>query len=114
MIFLNTALKRFAAGRALAPPYGEEPSPGLLEMVNRVRWLEPYVPIVVDQNIDRELALIIAQESDVTLPGVGYSGYTRDAQYINGSLTFTNPWFSWSNSSRACGGDGKQRLQSKF
>ncbi|TFG73245.1 MAG: hypothetical protein E4H27_01150, partial [Anaerolineales bacterium] len=76
----------FAAGRALVPPYGEEPSPGLLEMVNRVRWLEPFVPIVVDQNIDRELALIIAQESNVTLPGVGIQVIPQ-RQYINGSLT---------------------------
>ncbi len=59
------------AGRAAFPPYGEEPEPGLLEMVEEVRWLEPYNPIVVEQNIERELALLIAQEGSVTLPGVG-------------------------------------------
>ncbi len=76
----------YAAGRAQVPPFGEEPSPGLLEMVNRVRWLEPYVPIVVERNIERELALILAQESDVTLPGVGIQVIPR-RQYIYGSLT---------------------------
>lgn len=75
----------YAAGRANVPPFGEEPSPGLLEMVNRVRWLEPYVPIVVEQNIERELALVIAQESDVTLPGVGIQVIPR-RHYIYGSL----------------------------
>ena len=75
----------FSAGRSQVPPFGEEPSPGLLEMVNRVRWLEPYVPIVVEQNIKREIALIIAQESDVTLPGIGVQVIPR-RHYIYGSL----------------------------
>ncbi len=76
----------FAAGRSLTPPFGEEPSPGLLEIVNRVRWLEPFAPIVVEQNIDRELALIIAQESNVTLQGVGIQVIPQ-RRYIYGSLT---------------------------
>lgn len=59
------------AGRAMYPPFGDVPEPGLLEMVNEVRWVEPYKPIVVDQNVDRELALLIAQEGGVTMPGVG-------------------------------------------
>jgi penicillin-binding protein 2 len=59
------------AGRAFYPPFGEVPEPGLLEMVDEVRWVEPYKPIVVDQNVDRDLALIIAQEGGVTMPGVG-------------------------------------------
>ncbi|MDF1514973.1 MAG: penicillin-binding protein 2 [Anaerolineae bacterium] len=74
-----------SAGRASVPPFGEEPSPGILEMVNRVRWLEPYMPIVIEQNIEREIALIIAQESDVTLPGVGIQVIPR-RHYIYGSL----------------------------
>jgi len=59
------------AGRALYPPFGDIPEPGLLEMVNEVRWVEPFKPIVVDQNVDRDLALLIAQEGGVTMPGVG-------------------------------------------
>ncbi|HNT78049.1 MAG TPA: penicillin-binding protein 2 [Anaerolineae bacterium] len=59
-----------SVARAQYPPFGEAPSPGLLEMINNVRYLEPYEPIVVSQNIERELALLIAQESGVTLPGV--------------------------------------------
>ncbi len=60
-----------AIGRAQFPPFGKRPRPGLLEMVNEVRWLEPYAPIVVAQNIDRDLAQIIAQEGGITMPGVG-------------------------------------------
>lgn len=74
------------AGRAMFPPYGEEPPPGLLEMVNKVRWLEPFKPIVVDQNIDRDLALLIAQESDITMPGVGIEIIPR-RNYVYGELT---------------------------
>ena len=59
------------AGRALLPPFGDAPEPGLLEMVDEVRWVEPFKPIIVDQNVDRNLALIIAQEGGVTMPGVG-------------------------------------------
>ncbi len=58
-------------GRVRFPPYGEAPPPGLLEMVEKVRWLEPFKPIIVDQNIERDLALLIAQEGGVTMPGVG-------------------------------------------
>ena len=73
-------------GRSQFPPYGEAPPPGLLEMVNEVRWLEPYEPIVVDQNIDRDLALLIAQEGSVTMPGVGVEIIAR-RNYANGALT---------------------------
>lgn len=74
------------AGRVQVPPFGEEPDPGLLEMVERVRWLEPFEPIVVDQNIEREQALIIAQESNITLPGVGIQVIPR-RHYVYGALT---------------------------
>ncbi len=59
-----------SVARSQFPPFGEAPALGLLEMVNEVRWLEPYEPIVVSQNVERELALLIAQESSVTMPGV--------------------------------------------
>ena len=59
------------AGRSMYPPFGDAPEPGLLELVNEVRWVEPFKPIVVDQNVDRDLALLIAQEGGVTMPGVG-------------------------------------------
>lgn len=74
------------AGRAMFPPYGEEPPPGLLETVNKVRYLEPFQPIVVDQNVDRDLALLIAQESEITMPGVGIEIIPRRS-YGFGELT---------------------------
>lgn len=74
-----------AAGRSMFPPYGERPLPGLLEMVNEVRFLEPYKPIVVEQNIDRDLALLIAQEGDITMPGVGIEIIPRRS-YAHGPL----------------------------
>ncbi len=74
------------AGRAMFPPYGEEPPPGLLEIVNKVRWLEPFEPIVVDQNIDRDLALLIAQEGGITMPGIGIEIIPR-RNYTFGALT---------------------------
>ena len=73
-------------GRDLYPPYGERPRPGLLEMVNEVRWLEPYKPIIVAHNVDRELALLIAQEGGLTMPGVGVQIISR-RNYIYGKLT---------------------------
>lgn len=73
-------------GRASFPPYGTPPAPGLLERVNEVRWLEPYRPIIVAENIDRDLALLIAQESGVTLPGVDIQ-ITPRRQYPYGPLT---------------------------
>jgi len=72
------------AGRAAFPPYGAEPEPGLLEMVEKGRWSEPYKPIVVEQNIERDLALLITQESSVTLPGVGVEIISRRS-YAYGS-----------------------------
>jgi len=75
-----------AIGRAGFPPFGEAPSPGLLEMVEAVRWLEPYAPIVVDENIDRDLALLIAQEGSVTMPGTGIEIISR-RRYVYGALT---------------------------
>jgi penicillin-binding protein 2 len=75
-----------AIGREYFPPFGEAPAPGLLEMVERVRYLTPYAPLVVDQNIDRDLALLIAQEGGVTMPGVGIETVPRRL-YTNGELT---------------------------
>ncbi|MBN1875734.1 MAG: penicillin-binding protein 2 [Anaerolineae bacterium] len=75
-----------AIGRSQFPPYGEQPQDGLLEMVNEVRWLEPYEPIIVSQNIERELAQIIGQEGGVTLPGVDIEIIPRRS-YVYGALT---------------------------
>ncbi|MBN2006307.1 MAG: penicillin-binding protein 2 [Anaerolineae bacterium] len=75
----------YSVGRTIYPPYGEAPPPGLLEIVDKVRYLEPYEPIVVDQNIDRELALLIAQEGGLTMPGVGVEIIPRRS-YPFGSL----------------------------
>ena len=75
-----------SVGRQQFPPYGEPPMPGLLEMVNEVRYLEPYTPIVVNQNIERDLALMIAQEGSVTMPGVGIQIIPR-RNYTSGPLT---------------------------
>jgi len=73
-------------GRAAFPPYGESPPAGLLEMVNKVRLVEPYKPIVVEQNVERDLALLIAQEASVTMPGVGIEISPR-RNYIYGAQT---------------------------
>ncbi|MBN1250236.1 MAG: penicillin-binding protein 2, partial [Anaerolineae bacterium] len=75
-----------AVGRSGFPPYGELPEPGLLEMVDKVRWLDAYAPIVVEQNIERDLALLIAQEGSVTMPGVGIEVVSR-RRYAYGELT---------------------------
>jgi len=85
----------YGVGRTTYPPYGESPSPGLLEMVDEGRWLEPYEPIVVDQNVDRELALLIAQEGGLTMPGVGVEIVPRRSYpfgaLISQVLGFLNP-----------------------
>lgn len=73
-------------GRADFPPYGEQPVDGLFEMVQKVRYLEPYEPIVVEQNIERDLALLIAQEGSVTMPGVGIQIIPR-RNYTHGPQT---------------------------
>lgn len=73
-------------GRAAAPPFGRPPRPGLIEMIERVRYLDPYAPLVVKENVERELALLIAQESSVTMPGVGVEIVPRRT-YPTGELT---------------------------
>ncbi len=75
-----------AIGRSDYPPFGEAPAPGLREMVENVRYLVPYAPIVVSQNVDRDLALLIAQESGVTMPGVDIATVSR-RRYTHGELT---------------------------
>ncbi len=74
------------AGRASLPPYGSPPKPGLIEMVNEVRYLDPFAPLVVLENIDRELALVVAQEGGVTMPGVGIQIVPRRS-YPTGALS---------------------------
>ncbi|HEY88466.1 MAG TPA: penicillin-binding protein 2 [Thermoflexia bacterium] len=73
-------------GRAHFPPYGEYPPPGLLERVNEVRYLDPYAPLIVAETIDRELAMVIAQEGGLTLPGIDVQIIPRRS-YTTGPLT---------------------------
>ena len=73
-------------GRGAAPPFGRPPRDGLIEMIDRVRYLDPYAPLVVKENIERELALLIAQEGSVTMPGVGVEIVPRRT-YPTGDLT---------------------------
>ncbi len=73
-------------GRASFPPFGKPPRPGLLEMVDEVRYLAPYDPLIVAENVDRDLALLIAQEGGVTMPGVGVQIIPRRS-YPTGALT---------------------------
>ncbi|MGC9398559.1 MAG: penicillin-binding protein 2 [Anaerolineae bacterium] len=81
--------------RAATAPLGQStvypegvtpPQPGLLEMVDEVRYLDPYAPLVVMENVDRELALILAQEGGTTMPGVGVQILPRRS-YTTGALT---------------------------
>ncbi|MGC9356614.1 MAG: hypothetical protein ACP5GX_02050, partial [Anaerolineae bacterium] len=73
-------------GRAGALPYGEPPQAGLIEMVNEVRLLDPFAPLIVKENVDRELALVVAQEGGVTMPGVDIQIIPRRT-YPTGALT---------------------------
>jgi penicillin-binding protein 2 len=72
-------------GRADFPPFGEVPARGLLEMVEEVKWLVPFTPIVVARNVERDLALLIAQESGVTMPGVDIET-VPERRYTYGAL----------------------------
>jgi len=74
-----------SVGRIHFPPYGTAPPLGLQEMVNAVRDVVPYEPIVVDRSIARELALLIAQEGGLTMPGVGVAIIPRRS-YVYGPL----------------------------
>jgi len=74
-------------GQSTVFPEGFTPlNPGLLEMVEEVRYLDPYAPLVVAENVDRELALVIAQEGGTTMPGVGVQIVPRRS-YTTGALT---------------------------
>jgi penicillin-binding protein 2 len=81
--------------KAATAPLGESavfpegftpPNPGLLEMVDEVRHLDPYAPLIVAENVDRELALVVAQEGGTTMPGVGVQIIPRRS-YTMGALT---------------------------
>lgn len=67
------------------PPGITPPAKGLVEMVDDAR-LNPYSPMIIEENIDRELALIIAQEGGTTMPGVGVQVVPRRS-YPTGELT---------------------------
>jgi penicillin-binding protein 2 len=59
----------------------EEPLPGLLEIVDAVRDLAPYRPVVVKRGVERDTALLVAQEATI-LPGVSIQvGAVRDYPY---------------------------------
>jgi penicillin-binding protein 2 len=48
---------------------GEQPTPGIKEMVEEVPFGAPYRPIVIKRHVNREEALLVAQEAS-NLPGV--------------------------------------------
>jgi penicillin-binding protein 2 len=75
-----------AVGRSDFPTYGSAPAPGLREMVETVRYVVPFAPIVVSRNVDRDLAMLIAQESGVTMPGVDVDIVSR-RRYGYGEMT---------------------------
>jgi len=78
----EAVLRRLA--ELLNRPYTDPEGAGLLEMVDQALDTAPYEPLVVAQRIDRQLALIIAQEG-LTLPGVQVE-VTARRQYPYGSL----------------------------
>jgi penicillin-binding protein 2 len=80
-------LELWMVGRAQFPPFGELPSPGLIEMVDEVRYLDPFAALIVAENVDRELALLISQESGVTMPGVDVEAVEEfEAQGYNANI----------------------------
>jgi penicillin-binding protein 2 len=48
---------------------GDEAAPGIREMIEGVPYVAPYRPIVIERNVEREKALLVAQEGSA-LPGV--------------------------------------------
>ena len=48
---------------------GDDEDPGIKEMIEGIPYLAPYRPIVIKRNVDREEALLVAQEAG-HLPGV--------------------------------------------
>ena len=85
----ETELRRLAA--LLGVPYsGSDSQPGLRERVERVLDVgsvayAPYEPLVVASNVDRTVALIIAQGQEFAFPGVRVDVVSR-RQYPYGSL----------------------------
>ncbi len=85
----ETELRRLAA--LLGIPYSSSgPQPGLRERVERVldpnsAAYAPYDPLVVATNVDRKVALIIAQGQEFAFPGVRVDVVSR-RQYPYGSL----------------------------
>ena len=59
----------YAGSTADADGDGEEVTLGIREMIEDVPYVAPYRPIVVQRNVEREKALLVAQESS-QLPGV--------------------------------------------
>ncbi len=58
----------------------------LLATVDSVRYNRPYAPRVVLRNAERDIALLVAQESGITMPGVDVEIVTR-RNYTYGALT---------------------------
>ncbi len=48
---------------------GDDRGPGLREMIEGTPYLAPYRPIVIKRNLERDMALVVAQETS-NLPGV--------------------------------------------
>ena len=57
-----------------------------IEMIEKVRHSNPYAPLVVKENVGRNLALLITQEGSITMPGVGVEIVPRRT-YPTGELT---------------------------
>lgn len=67
-----------------SPPRSEAP-PGLREMVEEAGRMAPYDPLVIARQVDREIALLIAQGEGLTFPGVRVEVVSR-REYPYGSL----------------------------
>ena len=64
---------------------GEDYEDGIKEMVDRVRYYRDYKPHIIQEGVDRETALMIAEES-LWLPGVRVR-LTPGREYPSGALT---------------------------
>ncbi len=77
---LTKAPHGLAEGDGITPP-----EPGIKEIVNAVRYLAPYAPVVIKTGVDRETAMII-EEEHLDLPGVLIE-MSANREYLTGELT---------------------------
>ncbi len=61
------------------------PAPGIKEIVDAVRYLAPYAPVVIKTGVDRETAMII-EEEHMDLPGVLVE-MSASREYLTAELT---------------------------